>query len=290
MPRATAYAFQYSLPRVDGTSIKGHNVSMTLNRSKRARNGMRQKCYLTVACLGILFTGVSTPHAAETEVEVAGYEGNTTGSWACGSRAAVRYGGLAAKVRHSEREATPQQGVGATVAAAAAFEYAGATIHSASDTIAPEWERRFSRPFGAGNLRTGYHFHYVGVEVGAAFWSGWNTAQEAALAGLPELVLSLGPRDFLYGEIGLGVPTLTWLTRPAVPYLTLGVVPSERLKLEFHAGAFRAGPGLLEDFSLLFDGAWYMTLHKNWDLRASLAFGTELTDRQASVGFVYRLK
>lgn len=240
---------------------------------------------LSIACLGICITGVTSPRASETQVEVAGYEGNTAGAWACGPQANVRYGGLAGKVRHSQRQAGPNQGAGATVVAGFAMEYARAK----SDVDLSGVDTTFADVFGAGDLRGGYHWHYVGVEIGATLWSGWRDPGIKGLAIIPEVVLSFGPRDFIYGEVGVGTPTLTWLTRPAVPYLGLGIVPSKRVRFELHAGLFRAGPGLIDDQALLVDATWFVPIKEHWDLRGSLAFGTGFSDRQASLGFAYGL-
>ncbi len=254
-----------------------------------------KRVFLSLSCLAIFFTGLSSPRASETEVEVAGYEGSTTGGWACGPQADVRYGGLAAKVRHSARAATPRQGAGATLVAGAAVEVARARIDVAPglDEVAElegvEQGGDFTNAFGGADFRLGYHFHYFGFEAGVNLWSGWKNPRVVGVGFLPELVLSFGPRDFLYAEAGLGVPTSTWLMRPAVPYVTLGIVPSKRLRLEFHGAAVRAGPALIDDQAFIFDGAWYVPIHRRWDLRGSLGFGTELTERQASLGFVYRL-
>lgn len=250
---------------------------------------------LLIAGMAICATGVSSPRAAETELEVAGYEGNTTGGWACGPQASVRYGGLAAELRHAERKVTPEQGVGMTLALGAAVEVARARIDAEPISEASdEWEATappgaFSDVFGAGNARVGYHARHFGIEGGMMMWSGWKEPRKHGMLVFPELLLSFGPRDFLYAEAGIGVPTSTWLMRPAFPYVTVGLSPSDQVRLEFHGGTFRDGPGLLGGGALMFDGAGYVTIHRRWDLRGSLAFGTELTDRQASLGFVYRL-
>lgn len=252
-----------------------------------------RRAWLVVASLGVCFTGVSSPRAAETELEVAGYEGSTTGGWSCGPQADVRYGGLAAKVRHSQRAATRDQGAGTTVVVGAAVEVTRAQIDMPAGLEQLEFVDNdygdFTNVFGAADARVGYHFHYFGFETGVMLWSGWMDPREEAIGALPELLFSFGPRDFIYGELGFGVPTVTWLSRPAAPFATLGVKASDWLRLEFHAGSFRRGPALFEDFGFMFDSAWYVPINRRWELRGSLAFGTELTERQASLGFVYRL-
>lgn len=256
-----------------------------------------KRALLVVLSLALCVTGVSSPRAAETELEVAAYKGNTTGGWACGPQADVRYGGLATKVRHSQKAATPKQGAGASVVGGVALELARAHIDDPrylNDVEEPEeFEDRErgnkTRVFGAADLRVGYHFHYFGFEAGGMLWSGWKDPQAQGIAGFPELLLSFGPRDFLYGELGFGVPTVTWQNRPAFPYATVGIKASDWLRLELHAGVFRVGPALFDDQGFLVDAAWYVPINARWDLRANLALGTELTERQASLGLAYRL-
>src|SRR5687768_3186909 len=85
---------------------------------------MKRRLPLAVSacCVLVLAARGTSAARAVTEVEGAAYEGESSGNWGCGPGGRVRYGGLAAQVRHSQRRPDAESGLGATVIGGAALE------------------------------------------------------------------------------------------------------------------------------------------------------------------------
>ena len=231
-----------------------------------------------------------------TDVEVAGYEGQTSGNFGgCGPSGRVRYGGLAAEVRHSERRPNAEEGMGLTGVVGAAVEYDRVTVRSAEvDPNSPNVLRdtRFGSFLGGAHARVGYHFHHVGFEAGIALWSGFRSPNVDSLSALalPEAQVTLGPRDFIYAVGGVGVPQLSQTMRYGLPYAGLGFAFDSGARVETRLGIHRAGPDLFSTAAFRLDATWYVPLDPMWSLRAGLGIGegSDL-EREANLGLLLKL-
>lgn len=231
-----------------------------------------------------------------TDVEVAGYEGQTSGNFGgCGPSGRVRYGGLAAEVRHSQRRPNAEEGMGWTGVVGAAVEYDHVTVRSAeADPDNPNVLRdaRFGSFLGGAHARVGYHFHYVGFEAGLALWSGFRSPNVDSLSALalPEAQITLGPRDFIYAVGGVGVPQVSQTMRYGLPYAGLGFAFDSGARLEARLGVHRAGPDLFSTVVPRLDATWYVPLDPMWSLRAGLGIGSSSeVEREANLGFLLKL-
>lgn len=241
------------------------------------------------------FLGESRAKAgSSTEVEVAGSTGQSAGGWVCGPTGAVRYGGLAAQIRHSERRPTTNEGIGTTLVVGAAVEgqRVVAREHTPVDLdpdtpplVTPQ--RAHFRVLGAGHLRVGYHFQYVGLEGGVALLSGIEETGRERYGVVPIGELSLGRRDVFYVVAGVGPSQLTNQFALGLPYAGVGVPLGEaslnlRLSLDAHIGFTRTPPRV--------DAFWTVPLSDSWSLRGGFALGGGqiAPAHEASLGFTFR--
>lgn len=212
-------------------------------------------------CAAIVGTLALPGVAGDMELQGAGYTGTTSGAWTCGPSARVRYGGLGAQVRWSERVATPAHGRGGTVVAGGALEYEHVSITRPSpldqcdappcptvpppDAVLP----------GLG-AKLGYDWRYVGFQIGAQAWSAWGSAEDrhATVYALPELELRGGPEHLVWGVVGFGSPLVTTYRRWGL-YTGAGATLGHN-ELFATLGWFRSGPSGLETGALRVDAAW----------------------------------
>ncbi len=250
---------------------------------------MRRKL-VTFGCALMVATAVRRPRADDGSAEISAYEGQTAGAWTCGPRGDVRYGGVAARVRTSQRTPNRREGAGASAVGGSALEVARVKVRPepSDDGTPPEPQRQDTRAFAALHGRFGYHWRWFGAELGAAAFNGWSNEHNVRWTGMPQLELSIGPEEVFSCALGIGVPTLTWSTRPATPYAGIVYQSPSHLRLQAYVGLFRSGPGLFDSESPMLDIAWYLPLQPNIDLRANVAAGGNLDiDRQAGVGLAF---
>lgn len=240
----------------------------------------------TLGCALMVLTAVGRPRADDGSGEISVYEGQTAGAWSCGPRGDVRYGGAAAQVRYSEHAPNQKRGAGATVVGGSAVEVAQVKVRPSEDGLGLEHTN--ARGFAALNGRFGYHWRWFGAELGAAAFNGWSSESQVGWGGIPQLELTIGPQNLFYCALGFGVPTLTWATRPAIPYAGLIYGDPSHLRIQAYIGMFRSGPSLYDTQSPMVDIAWYVPFRPNVDLRANLAIGGDLdVDRQAGLGLAF---
>lgn len=149
-------------------------------------------------------------------------------------------------------------------------------------------EKIDAQPFAGTHFRAGYHWRHVGVEAGAFLWSGYEHPGSAAIAALPQLEVTLGPRDSFYAVTGFGVPSVTQMLQPAF-YFGLGFALSPTARIEASAAQARSGPALSATFAPRFDVNWYVPLRERFSLRAGLSMGGNdaITNREAALGIVF---
>lgn len=225
---------------------------------------------------------------SSTEVEVAGATGQSAGGWICGPSGAVRYGGLAVQVRHSERRPSRDDGLGTTLVAGAAVEGQFLEQKEDSDDSA-SWPqtRFFSGPLVAAHTRVGYHFQYIGLEAGGMLFSGRDQWREAQVAGFPIAEVSLGRRDLFYFVAGVGPSQLTNQFAFGFPYAGFGLPLGKaslnlRASVDIGVGFVRTPPRV--------DTFWTVPMNDSWSLRGGFALGGGLLapSHEASLGFTFR--
>ncbi len=241
-------------------------------------------------CSTVLLGGSRAKAGGSTEVEVAGATGQSAGGWICGPSAAVRYGGLAAQVRHSERRPTKDDGLGATLAAGAAIEGQQLVTRSSEeddDFEPPADSKSVTGALGAGHLSAGYHFRYVGLEAGVTVLSGLEEGGRPRFAALPIGELSLGRRDLFYFVVGAGPSQLTNQFAFGIPYVGFGLPLGEasvnlRASMDAHLEFQRTPPR--------FAACWTVPVSDSWSLRGGFALGGGLLApaHEASLGFTFR--
>lgn len=254
--------------------------------------------------LCVLALGQTSRAKSVTEVEGAAYQGSSSGDWGCGPSGRLHYGGLGAQLRHSQREPSPQAGRGATITVGGAVELQRST----TDAVIPDPWDSFGEPlpqnttdstvtnhgvFGAFHARGGYHFRYVGAELGIAAWSGFESYRSSGAdwVALPQIELTLGPRDVFYMVGGFGVAQLTQTMRYSLPYVGAGFALGKRSLLELRVSASRSGPAVATSLAPRLDALWLVPIDARWSLRAGLglADGESRLDREASLGLALRL-
>ncbi|HZF53788.1 MAG TPA: hypothetical protein VE093_34325 [Polyangiaceae bacterium] len=179
---------------------------------------------------------------ATGEVEGTVYGGETSGAWICGPTGTMRYGGMGVSAKVAQREASPEEGKGATGSVSVGAEgQAIRAIDLPDDRLPPD-----SLMVGA-QARAGYRWRWVGVEGGAGVYEGYDDSDStnSSILLYPSVEVTVGPGDSAYGVIGVGSPGATTLLRPGA-YLGGGYLSKSGFGLDLRTGLFRQGPAALD--------------------------------------------
>lgn len=227
--------------------------------------------------------------AATGEVEVAGYGGETNGGWTCGPMGQLKYAGAAANVKVTERAPHDEAGDGWVVSAGASGERQKLTIttcHPESDCSGKENQAPPAAVLAGGQLRTGYHSKYWGIEGGGGVYQGYRTAGDAtpSVAVYPQVEArggKAGPTS-VFGVLGFGSPLVTTMQRPGL-YTGMSVDSDKGFGVDARLGVYRQGPALTDGESIAWRGdlAGRVRVVKGLSLRAGGAVGT--SDNRANL-------
>ncbi len=194
---------------------------------------LTRRGWLTLGLLALLTTGVKRVTAAGPgQVDVEGYGGATSGSWACGPAATATYGGAGGNARiytDGQPERDPQARStrppeGFSLGGGGGLESRGYDRRSCRDN--PCGTRDAMPPatlLAAGHANAGYDANFLGVRLGAVVFPRWekNTADSVTLAVVPELDVRIGARNGFHGGLGVGSYSVSTLFRPGA-YAGLG--------------------------------------------------------------------
>jgi hypothetical protein len=124
--------------------------------------------------------------------------------------------------------------------------------------------------YGA-QARLGYAEKSFGLHVGLMAFQGWNSSASPSpnLGWLPEVELTAGDLDRIYGVAGLGSPMPTTLRHPGL-YGGFGYTWDTGWGLDLRAGLFRAGPSF-DVVTFRTDAAGRVLVTRGLSLRAGAA-------------------
>jgi hypothetical protein len=200
------------------------------------------------ACFAVLIVSAARRGGASGsgDVELGGYSGRSSGTWACGPTAAVRYGGIGAQARVHPLAGAPerQHGLALTVGVAAeAHSYSLIACASGGcgggGAVVPP---RSVVAGGAGEF--GYDDRYFGFHGGALAWQRFANGNDPAptWSWVPQLLLRAGPLDGVHGELGLGSYDVATILRPGA-YLGLSWAPLLGWECSVHTGVHQTFDG-----------------------------------------------
>jgi hypothetical protein len=243
---------------------------------------------LSAAALPVMLSGVERVHARDPAIdaEVDGYGGTSSGGWTCGPSARVRYAGGAVNAAVSERRAPSGRREGMFAMVGGAAEHEEVTIPAPACVSAPCPDGASAAPparllYGA-QARLGYAEKTFGLHVGLMVFQGWSSSASTSpdLGWLPEVELTAGDLDRIYGVAGLGSPMPTTLRHPGL-YGGFGYTWDTGWGLDLRAGLFRAGPSF-DVVTFRSDAAGRVLLTKGLSLRAGAALAKPASDASSA--------
>ena len=194
--------------------------------------------------------GASSDDDPTIEIEASGWGGRTTGGFLCGPVAKVNYGGGGVRVRVTEDPPNEEDeddyvGQGWSGTMAGAMEHETVEFQDEDTCFGGECQLP-STPSAslllASRLTFGYSWRLFTLEAGATFYEAFHDElhSEPKLTGQPDVWMTIGRTNFVYGIVGTGSPALVTLRRPAAVYGGLGYF-TDGFRFEMHAGLHRAG-------------------------------------------------
>jgi hypothetical protein len=238
-----------------------------------------RRTLLVAGAIGVASSAARTTRARDPNVdlEAAGYGGASTGGWTCGPTGTARYAGVGINATLSERGRLHADGPGLEAIVGAALE---------RETVEFEACCTLGRTIAmAGtHARLGYGDRWFGIEAGVLGFQGWRSSSLDApgWAVWPELKVRIGPPAIIYGVLGFGSDLPTTMRRPAFLYTGVGGA-YEWGGFDVRTGFNRAGPALMDDFSLRFDGVARLRVVPGFLLAPGLA--VQIPDKGSRPGW-----